>query len=234
MRKGEQTKQQMVAAAEELFLTRGYEATSVQDILDVVHGSKGGFYHHFESKDDVLKLLCAQHAQKAATEAMGSLNTQAGDAVKRLSLLLQAAMPLRLDNTPFLSLLLPMLDRQESVAVRVTYQQSLAECFQPLLQAEIDRAVEEKLMYTRVPGAAAPVMLLTNECWLQLALCILRGAQKGQVCDSGALLDILKTWRKSVELMLEAPFGSIELLPIQDAEEAAIRLTEMYHQHSAR
>jgi len=65
MRKGDQTRQDMLAAAERLFLSRGYEATSVQDILNVLHASKGGFYHHFSSKEDVLKLLCTQRAERA-------------------------------------------------------------------------------------------------------------------------------------------------------------------------
>ena len=39
MRKGEAKRQEMLAAAERLFLSRGYDATSVQDILDDLHAS---------------------------------------------------------------------------------------------------------------------------------------------------------------------------------------------------
>lgn len=62
MRKGDEKKAEILAVSERLFLTRGYEATSIQDILDVLHTSKGGFYHHFVSKDAVLSTLCTQHA----------------------------------------------------------------------------------------------------------------------------------------------------------------------------
>ena len=38
-----------------LFMEKGYEHTSVQDIIDQLGGlSKGAIYHHFKSKDDIL------------------------------------------------------------------------------------------------------------------------------------------------------------------------------------
>ena len=43
MRKGDEKRQEMLNVAERLFCLKGYEATSVQDILNVLHSSKGGF-----------------------------------------------------------------------------------------------------------------------------------------------------------------------------------------------
>ena len=45
---------EIVAAAVELFSERGYHGTSVNDILKRTAISKGGFYHHFESKEQIL------------------------------------------------------------------------------------------------------------------------------------------------------------------------------------
>ena len=66
MRKGDERKAALLNAARELFFTRGYAATSVNDILDTQHISKGSFYHHFESKLEVLTELCKQHQNEAA------------------------------------------------------------------------------------------------------------------------------------------------------------------------
>ena len=49
MLKGDLRKKQILETAETLFCRDGYEKTSVQDILDVLHLSKGSFYHHFEN-----------------------------------------------------------------------------------------------------------------------------------------------------------------------------------------
>lgn len=38
-----------------LFMEKGYERTSIQDIIDNLGGlSKGAIYHHFKSKEDIL------------------------------------------------------------------------------------------------------------------------------------------------------------------------------------
>lgn len=36
-----------------LFSLKGFESTSIHDILDAVKASKGGFYCHFASKEDL-------------------------------------------------------------------------------------------------------------------------------------------------------------------------------------
>jgi TetR/AcrR family transcriptional regulator, cholesterol catabolism regulator len=53
----ESLRDQIVNAALTLFLAKGYQTTTVQDIIDVANCSKGGFYHHFASKEDLLYLI---------------------------------------------------------------------------------------------------------------------------------------------------------------------------------
>src|SRR3954467_2466077 len=50
----EATRQALLDAAIELFGTAGFDATSVQSIADRARVTKGGFYHHFESKQALL------------------------------------------------------------------------------------------------------------------------------------------------------------------------------------
>lgn len=66
MKKGDERKVEILNTAERLFCTRGYAGTGIQDILDTLQISKGGFYHHFISKDAVLKTICERRAVAAA------------------------------------------------------------------------------------------------------------------------------------------------------------------------
>ena len=51
----ENTRKSLIASALELFERRGFDRTSVQEIADQAQLTKGAFYHHFESKDDLLR-----------------------------------------------------------------------------------------------------------------------------------------------------------------------------------
>ena len=47
-------KEKIIEAAWELFRKKGYEETTLQDIIDKSGTSRGAFYHHFRAKEDPL------------------------------------------------------------------------------------------------------------------------------------------------------------------------------------
>lgn len=49
-----ETRDDIVAVADDLFYRRGYEHTSFADIAERLKISRGNFYHHFKTKDDIL------------------------------------------------------------------------------------------------------------------------------------------------------------------------------------
>ena len=50
-KKTRNTKAKIVSAAWKLFYEQGYEATTVEEIIEESHTSRGSFYHYFEGKD---------------------------------------------------------------------------------------------------------------------------------------------------------------------------------------
>ncbi|OEV03201.1 TetR/AcrR family transcriptional regulator [Streptomyces oceani] len=50
----------LLAAATRLFAERGYDRTSVQDIVEAAGVTKGALYHYFGSKDDLLHEIYAR------------------------------------------------------------------------------------------------------------------------------------------------------------------------------
>lgn len=56
----EETKKLIIEKATQLFLEKGYESTTLQDIIDNLGGlTKGAVYHHFSSKNDILLAVMA-------------------------------------------------------------------------------------------------------------------------------------------------------------------------------
>ena len=64
VKKAAERRTEILAAAQGLFLSRGYDATTVNDLLNAVGISKGAFYHHFSAKEDVLQALVWRMAEQ--------------------------------------------------------------------------------------------------------------------------------------------------------------------------
>lgn len=53
MNKGDRTRQHVIEKAASLFNQRGYEATSISDVMTATGLQKGGVYRHFDSKEEL-------------------------------------------------------------------------------------------------------------------------------------------------------------------------------------
>lgn len=66
--KAQDTRQHIVDAADRLFYEQGFEATSFAHIAEAVGLSRGNFYYHFRTKDEILTAVIDQ--RKAKTRQM--------------------------------------------------------------------------------------------------------------------------------------------------------------------
>lgn len=72
--RSEETRSRILAAAESLFATKGYDACGVTELCAAAGVSKGAFYYHFPSKQDVFLALMASwlsQLDKIVERAMG-------------------------------------------------------------------------------------------------------------------------------------------------------------------
>lgn len=76
------TRQEIVAAADRLFYERGFEATSFADIASVVGLSRGNFYYHFKTKDEILQAVIARRLSMTG-EMLDAWQTE-GDPADRI------------------------------------------------------------------------------------------------------------------------------------------------------
>ena len=64
-RNPEETRRKILEVSKELFLEKGFDNTSIQDIIDGLGGlTKGVIYHHFESKDEILQSILSENNQE--------------------------------------------------------------------------------------------------------------------------------------------------------------------------
>src|SRR5215470_11002733 len=83
MRKGEQTRQEIIRKAAPIFNQKGYDGAALSDLMRATGLEKGGIYRHFESKQD-LASDAFDHAWKIAMETRFAGTEKIPNTVDRL------------------------------------------------------------------------------------------------------------------------------------------------------
>lgn len=78
---------ELIDCAQALFSSVGYEATTVADIIKRANISKGGFYHHFDSKEALLEAYAERLIAEVLAGAQGILQAPGRSALERLNAL---------------------------------------------------------------------------------------------------------------------------------------------------
>ena len=82
------SRQEILRTAARLFQQRGYDATSMNDVAAALKLSKGGLYHHFQSKDEILFEIM-NHAMEITQERVINPVRSIADPEERLRMLIR-------------------------------------------------------------------------------------------------------------------------------------------------
>ena len=159
----EETVRKILDTAERLFVEKGYDRTSLQDIIMETGLSKGAIYHHFTSKEDIFYSVCALIGQRNS-EALTQLRDDSTlngleklRSIPRLSLQLErqantfSMMPYLKDNAKFLAM-----------EVRSIYEEVVPLFIEPIiLQGITDGSIR-----TSHPRALAEALVLLSDIWI--------------------------------------------------------------------
>jgi AcrR family transcriptional regulator len=75
----QEPRQEILRTAARLFQQQGYDATSMNDVAAALKLSKGGLYHHFQSKDEILFYIMS-HAMEITEERVINVVRRIGGA----------------------------------------------------------------------------------------------------------------------------------------------------------
>ena len=160
-RKRQQTRERLTRAAMALFLERGFEATTLDDIASAADISRRSFFHYFDSKEDVVfawheEITAALVAEIAARPASESMLAAAENAI--------AAMVRQIE--PGEAIAMARLKR-DNPALQARDQVKYEQLERALAEALARRAVHkaEKLDARLVAMIATGAMRIGGELW---------------------------------------------------------------------
>jgi AcrR family transcriptional regulator len=90
VKKPEERRQEIVAAARELFQKQQYEKTTMQDVMEKLGIAKGTIYHYFRSKEELLEAVVEQTVDEYVAGMQALLDETEGNALDRLRVLITA------------------------------------------------------------------------------------------------------------------------------------------------
>lgn len=213
MKKGDIKRTQILDAAEALFFERGYDHTSVQDILDQLGMSKGGFYHYFDAKDSVLRAVVERRMQSRLDQLTAGLYDNRRGSVDRLNLLLGMANLFEAEETSFAALLLKLCFQDKDASMCAHRRRVLIDRLLPRVNDVIGEGMADGSFHTRHPEAVGRLLLLLA-CDVDDEVCALLADNPDNPDVMLRMLELLNAYRESVERLIGAPYGSVELFEV--------------------
>jgi len=216
MKKGDLRREELLAAAEKLFYVKGYEKTSVQDILTAVGFSKGGFYHHFDSKLSVLEAICENRAKEVCEQAKAVVGAQEG-AVDKLNALFHDAAFFGNGSSNFVALLIQVAYREDGALMREKMKARQLTYMQAVLEEILAEGVRTQAFFvTDIPTSAQMLLRLYMQFADDVAFLLAQGESEEKMMD--AMVAKLRVYRTAIERVLVAPFGSIVLFDAKELQ----------------
>lgn len=172
-KKPEERRHEILDVAEEIFATKGYENASIEDLLKALQLSKGGFYHHFKSKEEVLDGIILRYTQRMVEGAKQVVARPEVNAKDKLQMLLAA---IRISNAE--EEILEELHRPEN---RTMHLKSLIEstvCLAPYFGEVARQGINEGSFHMDSPDEIMEALFIIASLWFDDAFFDLTAEQK--------------------------------------------------------
>lgn len=205
-------KKELIDCAETLFLRKGYEATTVADILAQTGLSKGAFYHHFESKEDLLDALTERVGAAIIAAAQDILQDDSLDALTRLNRFLARSGQFKRETASELNAVFSAVFQPENAVLYQRMMKAGIRAVMPVLTRIVEQGVREGLF--RVPDAEIVAEMLLHLGTARQALVVesfRRAAQGDLDVAVEALERRLSVEQTIIDRILGLPEGSVVL-----------------------
>jgi AcrR family transcriptional regulator len=150
---------EILDGAQALFFERGYERTTVNDVIAKIGISKGGFYHHFSAKEDLLEAITARLAQDAVARVRDILDDPAIDALTRLNGFLARSRQMKVEDAPKLRAAFDVIFRPENLLLYHRINAASIAVMRPVLASILAQGKAEGVFAIPAPEAAAEIIL---------------------------------------------------------------------------
>ena len=158
MKKGEKRKQDLIQIAYRLFITRGYEHTSVDEIIAEAGIAKGTYYYYFESKEQMLEDVIGMMLQSETEKAEAVLHTDLS-VPEKIAGIIASIHPAQEEQT-----IEDALHRPENVLMHNKARERIFDLVVPILSRAAEEGAEQGLFHCdHIPERVREILILSSD-----------------------------------------------------------------------
>jgi len=197
--------------AQGLIQTKGYEAMSVQDVLDSLEASKGAFYHYFDSKQDLLEAVIDRFSDVTMASIVPILDDPELPALRKLERALAGIARAKAERKDLVLAVVEIWNADSNAIVREKLRRMAVNRLGPLLSIVIKQGIDEGVITADSPDETATVLSSLMLGYQQLAADYMIARQAGTVSFDEVRRSIA-AFTDAFERILGVPKGSITLI----------------------
>jgi AcrR family transcriptional regulator len=213
---------ELIDCAQRLFLTRGYERTTINDVIAAAGLSKGAFYHHFRSKEDMLEAIAARFAEESVGFTRDLLADRSLNALQRLNLLLSLSRDWKREHIAALRAMLVTLLYPENAVLYHRIVGAATAVLAPALAEIIEQGEAEGVFDAGDPAMAAEVLLGLSTGRRALVIDAMSEAERDVDAGLAMIVDRVRAEEGVINRLLGLQPGAVDLMGPADAMRAML------------
>jgi len=166
-------RQDLVTVAQQLFLTQGYDNTTVNQIIATLNLAKGTYYYHFRSKEDILIAVSDRLIGDTQEKLRAAHQRRDQDVLWRIREMLSIFHDDFYRNRAIWTLVY----HDRNIALHKQVSDIGAKKFTPLLEDVLQEGIDERLIQVPHAHEAAQVLISMFDTFSR-QLCASRGHEK--------------------------------------------------------
>tara|TARA_Y100001001_G_scaffold164831_1_gene199373 strand:+ start:7031 stop:7711 length:681 start_codon:yes stop_codon:yes gene_type:complete len=199
-------------AAQALFMERGWDTVTIADVQKKAGISRGGFYHHFAAKEDLLSGLIARMTKQAIQTTEAAVSHNEGNALAKLNGLLDSAAQWTADNVNELRGFVQIFSRPGNEIPYRRICDAEAAVVMPLLKTIIEAGIAEETFDPVDAGLSAELMLSLSQGRREVLIEVFNLARESDLDAAVDALDRrLRSEGEICDRLLGLPLGSVAL-----------------------
>jgi len=205
-------KSELIDCAEALFFAHGYENTTVADIIARAGVSKGGFYHHFASKEELLDALVERWTGQTIAAGLDVLEDNSLDALTKLNRFLARGQQWKVQALPQMRSIHAALFHPLDENLYQRVMRTAVAALGPVMTRVVEQGVREGVFDAPDPEIVGELLLSLGNARLTILAEAFALVGKGEIRKAVALLEArIRKEEMLVERVLAIKPGSVRL-----------------------